>query len=150
MSKQELINMMGPEKGLKMWNKAMGIKPGSPEPKKAKFHNKKVVTEDGIKFDSKKEERRYYELLQMKKAGLIASIQLQPKFVLQEAFRDKTGYKHRAITYVADFLVVHNSGLEEVEDVKPVGRFTAGASTYSIKKKLFIKLYPQYKFTEVR
>lgn len=53
-----------------------------------KYRNKKVIVDDYI-FDSIQESRRYKELKLLVKAGEISNLQLQPRFLLQEAFRKK-------------------------------------------------------------
>lgn len=63
---------------------------------------KEERTLDGIVFDSKWE-MRVFEL--MRDALGADSIELQPEFILQEAFTGPDGKKVRAITYTADFLV---------------------------------------------
>jgi hypothetical protein len=108
----------------------------------AKYHNKKTEI-DGHKFDSKKEAAKYSELVLLQKAGEISDIKLQPSFLLQEGFRDKTGYKHRAITYIADFMVVYPDGKVVVMDSKGMR-----TDVFKIKLKLFIKRYPDYEFIE--
>lgn len=107
-----------------------------------KYHNRKTVI-DGIKFDSKKEANRYVELKLMEKAGVIHSLHLQPSFILQEAFTDYTGKKHRAIKYKADFEYIENDKLT-VEDVK-------GFKTkeYRLKAKLFMFKYQDVVFKEI-
>lgn len=47
----------------------------------SKYHSKKI-TVDGETFDSKKEYRRYRELLLLERAGLITNLQRQVKFLL--------------------------------------------------------------------
>ena len=68
-----------------------------------------------------KEEYRYYELLEEKKAqGLIINFELQPKYLLQPSFK-YNGKTSRAIHYIADFLIYHLDGTEEVIDIKGHG-----------------------------
>ena len=55
-----------------------------------KYFNKKVMV-DGIKFDSKKEANRYEQLKILKQSGLIKDLELQPVFVLQEAYTNNKG-----------------------------------------------------------
>lgn len=75
-----------------------------------KYHN--VATETaGIRFDSKKEARRYAELLDLLRAGQIE------KLKLQESFLTERGQRVRAIRYTADFSYLKNGKLM-VEDVK--------------------------------
>jgi len=104
---------------------------------------KKERTYNGIVFDSKAEMRRYKELELLEKAGKIRDLQLQESWVLQEPFTYQ-GKKYRAIHYIADFSYYDENGNYVVEDVK--GRKT---KEYQIKKKLFLKKYPNFIFREV-
>lgn len=100
---------------------------------------------DGILFHSKREARRYLELKMFEKAGEIKDLQRQPKFILQDHFRDRNGKMQRAITYTADFQYLdkkHNWHLvvEDAKGDKP--------ETYNIKIKLFLKQHPEVIFIE--
>ena len=86
-------------------------------------------------FDSIAESRRYKELTLLQRAGKIAELQLQPKFLLQESFR-KNGKTYRKIEYIADFMYEENNKII-VEDVK--GKET---EVFKLKRKLFEKKYP--------
>lgn len=110
---------------------------------RTKFGNVKVKI-DGHNFDSKKEAKRYGELLLLEAAGEIGRLELQPKYVLQDAFYHR-GAPHRAITYTADFSY-WEKGQKVVEDVKspPTRRKT----DYVIRKKLFLKQHPEIVFKE--
>lgn len=111
----------------------------------SKYRAKKTVV-DGIKFDSKREAERYCELKLLEKAKKIRNLELQPRFLLQDKFKDKTGTTHRKIEYVADFLYIDKDGKAIVEDVKGVL-----TDVYKLKKKLFLKKYDnQYDFREIR
>lgn len=68
----------------------------------AKYHNEKTDSL-GIRFDSKKEARRYEVLLLRLKAGEIRDLRLQRDFTLQEAYTTTEGKRVRAIRYRADF-----------------------------------------------
>lgn len=98
-----------------------------------KYNNHKTEL-DGKKFDSIKEASRYAELKLMEKAGEIKDLELQKRFLLLPAFTDKTGTKHRAVTYVADFVYKDKTGEEVIEDVKSPA--TRSNPVYKIKKKL--------------
>lgn len=102
--------------------------------------NAKRTTVDNITFHSKGEARRYAELKLMERAGLIQNLELQPKFMLLEAFTDEDGVRHRAITYTADFRYMEN-GFFVVEDFK--GRET---EVFKLKRKMFASRYPGYRF----
>ena len=108
----------------------------------SKYRNKKVVL-DGITFDSKREAKRYRELLLLEQAGEIADIQRQVKFELIPAQRepDTVGPKggkrkgrtiEREVTYIADFVYWKNGALV-VEDVKGFRK-----ESYIIKRKLML------------
>lgn len=104
--------------------------------KKKKSKYKAVKTEvNGIKFDSKKEARRYKELKILEKADEIKSLELQPRFLLQEKFK-YNGKTIRKIEYVADFRYIDEKGNTIVEDVKGMK-----TEVYKIKKKIFLKKY---------
>lgn len=97
-------------------------------------YNSRKTTVDGFTFDSKKEAKRYLELKQMEKDGLIHNLQLQVPFVLIPSFEvvvDGKKRKRRPITYVADF-VYYRDDAKVIEDVKGLR-----TPVYKIKKKLF-------------
>jgi hypothetical protein len=106
-----------------------------------KYHNVKT-TIDGITFDSKKEAVRFCELRLLERAGEISGLQLQPKFLIQEAYI-KNGRKVQAIYYIADFSYREKNGRFVVEDVK--GQRT---HDYLLKKKLIEYRY-DFEITEV-
>lgn len=101
--------------------------------KKSKYSSAKTNI-DGITFDSKKESEFYAELKLREKAGEISHLRLQPRYLLQEAFR-YDGKQYREMEYVADF--------EYVEDGKVVVVDVKGFKTavYMLKKKLFLYKY---------
>ncbi len=103
-------------------------------------YNARETWIDGIKFASKLEANRYVELKFLLQAGQISDLILQPAFVLQEGFRDRYGKAHLPIKYVADFQYIEE-GEEVVEDTKGFEN-----TVWRIKKKMFLKLYPQYDF----
>jgi len=109
--------------------------------KNAKYYAQKTVI-DGITFDSKKEAQKYLELKLLQRAGEVIEIELQPEFVLQEAYRYK-GKKVRAVTYRADFRVRYRDGREVIIDTK--GYRT---KEYLIKRKLLLARYPDIDFVE--
>ena len=110
-----------------------------------KYYNKKCEI-NGIVFDSRKEARRYQELLLLQRAGVIKNLQRQVKYVLipaqYESFEryGKNGQEltpgkkliERECAYVADFVYV--------EDGKTVIEDTKGMKTkdYIIKRKLML------------
>lgn len=97
----------------------------------SKYHSKKV-TVDGIAFDSRKESKRYKELLLLERAGAISLLGRQVRFELfpavyeeYERYSEKTGKRlkngrrcvERAVYYIADF-VYQKDGKTIVEDAK--------------------------------
>ena len=86
------------------------------------------TTIDGIKFDSKKEAKRYQELKILERVGEVKSLELQPRYDLI-VNTVKIGF------YKADFRYIQDEK-EVVEDVK-------GMKTpiYNLKKKLVKAIY---------
>lgn len=112
------------------------------EPEKKSKYSSAKTDVDGIRFDSKKEAEFYAELKLREKAGEISDLRLQPRYLLQEAFKHE-GKQYREIEYVADFEYIEN-GVTVVVDVK--GFRTA---VYMIKRKLFLYKYgDKVKFIE--
>ena len=67
-----------------------------------KYRNEKISV-DGIKFDSKLEARRYYELKLLERAKEIKDLRRQVTFELQPNYKKKNK-TIRAINYIADFV----------------------------------------------
>lgn len=114
----------------------------------SKYKAQKCIV-DGITFDSRKESRRYQELLLLSRAGVIQNLQRQVKYVLipsqYETYEryGKNGNKlqdgrrliERECSYVADFVYTEGGKLV-VEDVKGVR-----TNEYIIKKKLMLYIH---------
>lgn len=101
-----------------------------------KYHNRKTIV-NGHTFDSKKEAKRYSELLLLERAGAIHDLRTQVKYVLIPSQRSKETGKvvERECSYKADF-VYTEGGETVVEDVK--GYRT---KEYIIKRKLMLNVY---------
>jgi len=100
------------------------------EKKPSKYHNRKT-TYEGIQFDSQKEENRYRELQLLERAGLIRSIELQPRY---DFVINGKKLKHY---YKADFRYEDTAtGRLLVEDVKGLR-----TKDYRLKKELVEALY---------
>ena len=115
----------------------------------SKYRSKKV-TVNGITFDSKKEAKRYAELLLLERAGAISDLKRQVRFELipaqyetVERYSEKTGKRlkdkkvllERECSYIADFVFEDKNGRVVVEDVKsPATRTEA----YVVKRKLML------------
>lgn len=125
----------------------------------SKYYSQKTVY-DGIKFDSKKEARRFWELQQLQRAGLISGLKLQVPFELLPAQYEESHdvYKRgpkkgqpkqgrcieQSVVYVADFVYTENGRLV-VEDTKGVR-----TKDYILKRKMFRwKFGEEYEFREV-
>lgn len=111
------------------------------KPRESKYHNE-PDSRGRLRFDSKKEARRYDELLVLFRAGKIRNLRLQAQYTLQESYITPEGERVRAIRYVADFAyerptLPDKNGtiywLPVVEDVKSRATKTA---QYEMKKKL--------------
>ena len=118
---------------------------------KTNKYNAKKVSVDGIEFNSKKEARRYQELLLLQKAGEIYMLERQKVYELLPAQRepDTVGKRggvikgkllERAVEYVADFVYTDKNGKTVVEDVK--GFREGGAyAVFVLKRKLMLYRY---------
>lgn len=92
-----------------------------------------------LRFDSKKEARRFDELSMELSAGRIRDLRLQVEFTLQPAYTTTTGERVRAIRYLADFTYYRWDGqnwMYIVEDVKSKATRT---KTYLMKRKLMVE-----------
>jgi len=104
-----------------------------------KYHAKKDYRKangETVKFDSRKEARRYDELRLLERAHQISDLQRQVKFVLIPAQRDPKGKLiERQCYYVADFTYKDSSGRLVVEDTKSEATRTP---VYVVKRKLML------------
>lgn len=109
---------------------------------RSKYHSRKVVV-NGITFDSRKEARRYGELLLLERVGEITDLKRQVEFVLLPAQREPDIIGPRGgvtkgkvielpVKYIADFVYT--------EDGKTVVEDTKGFCTkdYVIKRKMML------------
>lgn len=117
----------------------------------SKYKNRKIVV-GGIKFDSKKEAKRYQELKTFERAGIIKNLQRQVKYVLipaqyepsNEVYtkgKDKGKTKkgkllERECAYYADFVYSTKGGELVVEDTKGMR-----TPNYIIKRKLMLYVH---------
>lgn len=113
--------------------------------KRNKYQNIKTNV-NGIEFDSRKEARRYQELLLLQRAGVILNLEMQVQFELVPAqyevvkrygkngqeLKPQTRMVERAVNYIADFVYEEN-GKKVVEDTKGVK-----TKDYIIKRKLML------------
>lgn len=113
--------------------KQTGMKTEPMKKKRSKYGNEKASC-NGIRFDSKKEMRRYLELKGMYDAGIIKELKLQHHFSLQGAFKTVDGKCIERVEYIADFTYTNEKGEFVVEDVK--SEITRKNPVYMMKKKL--------------
>ena len=99
-----------------------------------KYHNI-TTTIDGIRFDSRKEANRFYQLRLMERAGEISNLRRQVEYELIPAQKTPAGRAVRPVKYVADF-VYEDHGKTVVEDVKGVK-----TREFRIKSKLMLWRY---------
>ena len=110
-----------------------------------KYKNHRIHTGCEV-FDSKKEFRRYKELLLLQEEGVITDLQRQVKFVLIPAQREKETVTprgrqipgkviERECSYIADFKYLLD-GETVVEDAKGFR-----TEVFKIKKKLMLYFY---------
>ena len=104
---------------------------------KSKYNNEKPEYYDKdlkktLKFDSIKEYEYYLFLKDRAKRGEIGKLELQKRFIIQEAITLPNGSRTRAITYKADFCYYdHIDNRYHVIDVKGFK-----TEVYKLKKKL--------------
>jgi len=107
---------------------------------KSKYGNIKdsrIINGEEVKFDSRKEAKRFDELYVMAKAGLIKELTLQPSYVILDGYEHE-GKKVLPIKYNADFRYVEH-GFIVVEDVK--SSKSSVTDIYRLKKKMFLYRY---------
>jgi hypothetical protein len=95
-----------------------------------KYHAR-PVTDQGIRFDSQAEHRRWCELRLLEQAGAITDLRVHPRYELLP----KTA-SERAVHYEGDF-EYREGGLTVVEDVKGVA-----TPTFRLKASMFRRRYP--------
>lgn len=105
-----------------------------------KYGNKKVMI-DGIKFDSKKESRRYRELKLLERAGEIKDLEIQPKFSLVKGVKFTGDNRAKPdLRYFADFAYTDTrTGERVVEDVKSV--VTKESPVYKMKRHMMLAIH---------
>ena len=102
----------------------------------SKYHAEKDIREK-LKFDSRKEARRYDALVLLLRRGEISDLRVQPEFTLIEAYTTPDGERVRALRYRADFSYRRNGELI-VEDVKSAATRTR---VYLNKRKMMQEKY---------
>ena len=98
-----------------------------------KYHNIRTAA-----FDSRKEERRFYELRLLERAGAISGLKRQVTVELIPAQYIDGKCVERSVKYVADFCYIENGALV-YEDVK--SEITRKNKDYIIKRKLLLYMH---------
>lgn len=109
---------------------------GEEKKKASKYHAEKDKR-GNLKFDSRKEARRYDALVLLLRRGEISDLRVQPEFTLIEAYKTPDGERVRAMRYRADFSY-RRGGELIVEDVKSAATRTR---VYINKRKLMQEKY---------
>ena len=139
------IGRLGPAAQKQIMDK-LGAAQERAQAKERKYHNE-PDTRGELHFDSKKEARRYDDLMVLLKAGMIRKLKLQAQYTLQESYITPEGDRVRAIKYVADFayeritepdVTGEKYWIPVVEDVKSQATRT---EKYKIKAKLLKERY---------
>jgi hypothetical protein len=113
-------------------------------------YNSRKTSYNGELFDSKKEARRYAELVLMERAGVITDLRRQVKFELipaqyeeYERISPKTGKRLKAGKKCVEQSVVYNADFVYMKDGKQVVEDAKGMRTekYIIKRKLMLWIH---------
>jgi hypothetical protein len=128
---------------------ALGLGAVTPEGerKKGRYGNVKKITEDGIRFDSKREYLRYLDLKLLARAGEIRRLEVHPKYPITiggipiMVSSNQHNKWDRHLTYEADFTYLErvpgtkqNEHRQVIEDVKMQSGHRTGV--YKIKRAL--------------
>ena len=110
--------------------------PGEKSGRKTKYGNRETEV-TGIKFDSKKEARRFLELREMEQCGAISDLRLQVNFTLIEGFTKPSGERVKPEIYKADFAYKKKdqNGAYTIYIVEDVKSRATKTEKYRIKKK---------------
>ena len=130
------IGRLGPDAQAQILRKLAEAKEAERAAAERKYRNRPDCR-GALRFDSRKEARRYDELAALERAGAISDLRMQPQFTLREAYTTGEGIRVRAIRYQADFSYWQDGELV-VEDVKSRATRTR---VYEIKKKLLQDRY---------
>jgi len=101
-------------------------------------YNNKITEVNGRKFASKREAKRYEELLLLEQAGIIRDLKCQIAYELQPSYK-QDNKTIRAIQYIADFVYQEKIKSDACEMWEEVIEDCKGYRTdiYKIKKKMF-------------
>jgi hypothetical protein len=106
----------------------------TPKQRARRKYNNEPTEVGGKRFDSRAEARRWCDLRVLERAGAIADLQTQVRYVLVPAQVSPSGLKEREVAYLADFVYRDTATAETiVEDVKG-----ASPEVWRIKRKLML------------
>lgn len=107
---------------------------------KRKYGNKKIEI-DGVKFDSKKEAKRYGYLQLLEVLGEIKDLELQPKFELIKGVKFSGDARAKpAMRYTADFAYTDVlTGERIIEDVK--SEITKKSTDYKMRRHMMLAIH---------
>jgi hypothetical protein len=109
----------------------------APREKSHRKYANEPTTVDGLRFDSRAEAKRWFDLLWRVKAGEIADLERQVRYVLIPKQARPSGGVERECAYIADFTYLDKrTGRSVCEDVK-------GCATpeFRIKRKLLLLVH---------
>jgi hypothetical protein len=101
----------------------------------SKYGSKKHTCSDGRIMDSKREAKRYEELLLLQKLGEITELETQVEYVLIPKQRSWLRTE-RACTYTLDFRYRDKAGVRHHEDSKGMK-----TQQYVIRRKLMLQVH---------
>ena len=120
----------------------------APAPEFVRNTRRKVI--DGIEFRSTLEADAYQIIKSWRDAGAIRNLELQPKFVLQSAFRRGApvdGENVRAIKYTADFqferAVIGEAVEWQMTVIEAKGHRT---QPYELRRRMFLAKFPHMRY----
>ena len=99
----------------------------------SKYGNRKSVASDGKVLDSKREARRYEELLLLERMGKIRDLKTQSVFVLIPPQYIGGKCVERQVTWRADFDYFDDAGVRHTEDAKGLR-----TQQYILRRKLLL------------
>jgi hypothetical protein len=85
--------------------------------------------------------------LEFKANKNVEILELQPHFVVSPSF-ERNGKKYQPIRYTADFRILED-GREIIVEVKSTGVLRARRVDYPMRRKLFLRAFPDLYFREI-
>lgn len=92
---------------------------------------------DGIDFDSIPEKEYYIKLVNDDR---VEDLQVHPKFIVLEGFRDYSNKKIQSITFKPDYMYI-KEGIKYIEDVKPNKKLID--ESFTLRWKMLKNMYKE-------